>query len=682
MCKKLSLIVLVICGFIIIAFADAEATETLYRFEDQYLFPHGDDSNWVIVEYGSDQDTSYTPFSYLLNAGHSLIFNNVFISGWDWEPRWFHKWVLWRWNGFWYDYVEEGTNFIYPPVYIEGDPQVEYLYVLYYRGGDFEITLSDSIPNVSIGEDVVLTWICDSGVEQSVEVIIDLTRNDGQTWETIDTVAYDHDNSTYTWTTTAPPSDQCKFRLTAFDVAGNTDTAFSNTFNIYDITDADGDGVPDEWDNCPLVYNPEQEDYDIDSVGDSCDNCIYAYNPLQEDSDGNGIGDSCEFDCPNPTTWERIYNYTADGWSIEHTSDLGYIILGTTYTLNPGSPDFCLVKTNPCGNAVWVRTYGGTDDEFGHSVQQTFDHGYIIAGTTHSFGVGDGDFYLVKTDSLGDTLWTRTYGGSGYDGAESVIQTTDSGYIIAGYTYSFGAGAADVYLVRTNSLGESLWTRTYGGSSSDWAYSVIHTTDLGYIMAGVTYSFGAGYDDSYVVKADSLGNDTWIRTFGGSNHDRAHSIIQTSNSGYIIAGTTNSFGEGFNDFYVVRIDSLGDTLWTKTYGSYSGEGAHSVSQASDGGYVVAGSTSQFANDIYVVKIPPDSLMSCCNHDGIRGDADYDTAINVADLGYLVDFLFFDGPAPPCLDEGDCNGDGGVNVADLGYLVDYIFFGGDPPAPCP
>ena len=168
--------------------------------------------------------------------------------------------------------------------------------------------------------------------------------------------------------------------------------------------------------------------------------------------------------------------------------------------------------------AGWERTYGGSDDDEGYSVAQTSDGGYIVAGRTRSFGAGEYDVYLVKTDGLGDTIWTRTYGGGGEDLGYSVALTSDGGYIVAGYTGSFGAGG-DVYLVKTDAVGDTILTRTYGGSSDDWGYSVAQTSDGGYIVAGRTASFGAGGSDIYLIKTDSLGysNTKWYDISRGWN---------------------------------------------------------------------------------------------------------------------------------------------------------------------
>jgi len=262
----------------------------------------------------------------------------------------------------------------------------------------------------------------------------------------------------------------------------------------------------------------------------------------------------------------------------------------------------------PSPDTLWTRTYGGSSDDGAYSVQQTTDGGYIVAGYTASFGAGNEDFYLAKTNSQGDTLWTRTYGGSDYDDASSVQQTADGGYVVAGSTYSFGAGSYDFYLVKTNGQGDTLWTRTYGGSDLDVAYSVQQTANGGYIVAGETRSFGARDADLYLVKTDSQGDTVWTRTYGGSSEDWANSVDTTPDGGYIVAGATESFGAGSYDFYLVKTNGQGDTLWTRTYGGSYVDGARSVQRTADGGYIVAGGTESFGAglvDFYLVKTGPE-----------------------------------------------------------------------------
>jgi len=236
------------------------------------------------------------------------------------------------------------------------------------------------------------------------------------------------------------------------------------------------------------------------------------------------------------------------------------------------------------------------------SVQQTVDGGYIVAGTTYSFGVA-WDFWLVKTDSNGSQQWNKTYGGANWDAASSVHQT-DDGYIVAGTTYSIGAGGADFWLVKTDSAGNQQWNKTFGGTNDDMASSVQQTSDGGYIVAGTTYSSGASGWDFWLVKTDSAGNQQWNKTYGGTSTDQAWSVQQTSDGGYIAAGSTASFGAGFWDFWLLKTDSAGIQQWNKTYGRTGDDEAYSVQQTSDGGYIAAGRTNSSGAgllDFWLVK---------------------------------------------------------------------------------
>jgi hypothetical protein len=311
-------------------------------------------------------------------------------------------------------------------------------------------------------------------------------------------------------------------------------------------------------------------------------------------------------DANGDTLWTRTFGGTAwdDGRSVQQTADGGYIVAGTTWSYGAGSCDVYLVRTDARGDTLWTKVFGGTGRDYGYSVQQTADDGFIIAGTTHSYGAGVEDVYLVKTDPDGDTLWTRTYGGSGHDEGWSVIQTADSGYIIAGYTKSFGAGWRDVYLIKTDALGDTQWTRSFGGTGNEVGCSVQQTTDSGYVIAGATESFGAGHADIYLIRTNVGGDTLWTKTFGGASTDSGFSVGQTTDSGYIIAGRTNSFGVGGGDAYLIKTDADGDTLWTKSFGGTGNEAGCSVQQTKDDGYIIVGRTSSFgagSNDVYLIK---------------------------------------------------------------------------------
>ena len=207
---------------------------------------------------------------------------------------------------------------------------------------------------------------------------------------------------------------------------------------------------------------------------------------------------------------------------------------------------------------AWNKTFGGTNYEVAYSVQQTSDGGYILAGPkcTLPYGVGS-DGWLVKTDTNGNKQWDKTFGGTGDDLAMSVQQTSDGGYILAGYTDSYGVGYWHFWLVKINSNGNEQWSRTFGGT---FAFSVQETADGGYILAGCTYSYSTGSYDFGLVKTDANGNEQWNKTFGGSKEDEAKSVQQTLDGGYILAGYTKSYGAGNSDFWLIKVKGEKPTI--------------------------------------------------------------------------------------------------------------------------
>ena len=308
------------------------------------------------------------------------------------------------------------------------------------------------------------------------------------------------------------------------------------------------------------------------------------------------------------TLWTRTYGGTGDdfGASVQQTSDGGFIIAGSATSLGAGGRDVYLIRTDQNGDTIWTKTYGGTEDDYGNSVQQTIDGGFIITGSTESFGPYPIKLYLLRTDSNGDTIWTKTYARAVISEGRSVKQITDRGYIIAGYDYGNDSTGSQVYILKTDTAGDTIWTKTYGGTDSDEGYSVQQTTDEGFIITGYTASFGAGATDVYLIKTNSKRDTLWTKTYGGTNYDYGRSVQQTSDGGFIIAGDTKSFGVGQFDFYLIRTDSNGDTLWTKTYVGTAFDQGYSVNQTSDNGFIIAGATdsSNMFSYVYLIRTNP------------------------------------------------------------------------------
>jgi hypothetical protein len=308
------------------------------------------------------------------------------------------------------------------------------------------------------------------------------------------------------------------------------------------------------------------------------------------------------------TTFQRVYGGAAmdNGNSVRKTTDNGFIIAGTTTSFGAGGRDVLVIKTNANGDTTWTKTFGGaTDNEYGFCAQQTTDGGYIVSGVASSFADVAGDMYLIKLTAAGDTIWTRTYGGIGYEWGAFVQQTTDGGYIVVGQTPAFGAGGFDAYLVKLNAAGDISWTKTYGGTGLEIGSAVQQTSDGGYILTGQIGSYGAGFGDFYLLKTDASGNVVWTKAYGVNGEEAGVSVKQTTDGGYIIGGTSESTGPLGKDMCLIKTNAVGDTLWAKIYGGSLIDECNEVIQTADGGYIMCGHSFSFSvagdYDVYVVK---------------------------------------------------------------------------------
>ncbi|MDD5528782.1 MAG: T9SS type A sorting domain-containing protein [bacterium] len=349
------------------------------------------------------------------------------------------------------------------------------------------------------------------------------------------------------------------------------------------------------------------------------------------------------------STWTKTFGGTGydEGNSVRQTSDSGFIIAGNTNSFGTGQRDIYLIKTNSTGDTLWTNFFHAAVAAISNSIQQTQDGGYIIAGTNYSPSTQENACF-IKTDSAGDTLWTRTFGGPRLDWGISAQQTKDGGYIFLEETYTDTAiwfyliktdpsgDAIDtllnecrkeaysvqqtqdsgyiitgclryfqMYLIKTTSSGNILWTKTFGGDSS-YSYlgnSVQQTEDGGFIIAGIKQS-SENYCDGYLLKTNPTGDSLWTKIFDRDTSDHINSVRQTKDGGYIISGYTASPGIGNYDVYLIKTNSNGDTVWTKTFGGPADDKSYSVELTNDSGFIVVGYTKSFGaggTDVYLIK---------------------------------------------------------------------------------
>jgi len=288
-------------------------------------------------------------------------------------------------------------------------------------------------------------------------------------------------------------------------------------------------------------------------------------------------------------TWETSFGRSCNdsGRSVQQTDDGGYIIAGGTYDCEDDHYDVYLAKTDKTGELLWTRIFGGPASDSAWSVVQADDGGYVMAGYTYSYGAGGTDILVIKTDKDGNELWSKTFGGTGNEHGYSILKSGDGGYVIAGNTSSIGSGLDDVYLIKTDGEGNELWSKTFGGIYNDWANEVRTTIDGGYVITGRTGSFGADSWDAYLIKTDGEGNELWSNNIGEDISDECgYSIQPLDDGGYIIVGERTYFV--FPDILLIKTDDSGNKLWSRTFGGSDSEIGYSVKAAPEGGYVFTG----------------------------------------------------------------------------------------------
>lgn len=343
--------------------------------------------------------------------------------------------------------------------------------------------------------------------------------------------------------------------------------------------------------------------------------------------------------------WDITFGgmHSDTGECVFQTNDGGFLVLGNTQSYGSGGYDIWLIKTDETGNKIWDKIIGGKNFDTGRFAQQTSDNGFVIVGNTNSYGnVDREDVWLVKTDENGNEQWNKTYGGIYTDNAFSVDQTTDSGYVIIGQTWSWSNDheIADAWLIRTDSNGNEIWNKTYGGDAGEGGFSGQQTNDLGFIMVGSTSSYADEHIDVWLVKTNGNGDELWNKTFSITENDVGWSVQQTEDNGYIITGFTAESTSIYGDVILIKTDESGKKQWIKTYGGDKGETGYFVSQTSDGGFIVTGQTytygsSKYDADLWLLKTDENGKLKWDrNYGGEQLDIGH-CVRQTSDGGYIV-----------------------------------------------
>ncbi len=329
--------------------------------------------------------------------------------------------------------------------------------------------------------------------------------------------------------------------------------------------------------------------------------------------------------------WSRTFGGPGDdrAYGLVETADSGFALIGHTDKGGSQGKDIWLLRVNQSGDSLWSEHYGSAGDDHGYDLALDTDEGFVLTGFSSGMG---GDLVIIKTDPNGNAVWTKTYGGAGLDIGNSVRVVGQQGYIIAGMTTSFGSGDPDLYLVRVDVSGDSLWTRAIGGLGQEYGQSLVVTADSGFAIAGYINNYDIQKNDVYLVRTDSLGNLQWHYSYGGTGEDQGYGLVAVSTGGFAISGYTTSYGNEAGDMLLLTTDPNGIEEWTRTYGGSIGDKGLSIAPTRDKGYIMAGYKWGFHTyDCYLVKT--DSAGTTCSAQAciLPGDANQDGVANHIDL---------------------------------------------------
>ncbi|MHA2210163.1 MAG: hypothetical protein ACXABV_13445 [Candidatus Thorarchaeota archaeon] len=278
----------------------------------------------------------------------------------------------------------------------------------------------------------------------------------------------------------------------------------------------------------------------------------------------------------------------------------------------PPGANVYLARTDASGNVQWNHAYGGLDVDVGYSVIETFDGGFVVAGSTNSYGSGNTSMWLIRTNSTGHPIWDNSYGGTKRDECYDLAECDDGGFIIAGETFSYGVGENDVILVRTDIFGNVTWLKTFGGAGEDRATSIVKCGAREYVISATTNSFGAGSYDMWLIRIDSLGELIWEKTFGGPLVDEANSVTLCEDGGFLLVGMTQRPIADPGSVWIVRTDSGGNHIWNRTYFTAGLEYGWSAVECPDGGFAVVGTIDYPREsdlpDILFMRFDADGLL--------------------------------------------------------------------------
>lgn len=339
----------------------------------------------------------------------------------------------------------------------------------------------------------------------------------------------------------------------------------------------------------------------------------------------------------NYTYGNMPYNY---GRRIIETNDKGFMILGNVSSVE-GNSNIALIRIDSTGVIIFQKTLGDQSLYWANDFIPTSDKGYLIAGITHKNPEKGYDMLLIKTDSNANIIWEKSFGGEGWDIANAVKETKDNAYLVAGQTYSYGAANENMYVIKTNTDGDTIWTKTFGGDSIDYATSLEIMYDSTYLIAGATNSFGFGNFDGFVLNLEKNGDTIWTMVYGEDKEDIIYSIKQTPDSGYVFVGSTMSYDAVEHESWLMRYDKNGNYVWKLPEFWTIGPGddvSYHVNIDDSARYLITGFTTGAGNggrELHITVMGDYVDYKCSLSAGYTGDDVGYYASQTSDGGYVI-----------------------------------------------
>ena len=331
----------------------------------------------------------------------------------------------------------------------------------------------------------------------------------------------------------------------------------------------------------------------------------------------------------------KVYGGGMDDEAFRFTTcDAGFFITGSTWSYSQGNDDYLMLMADTLGNILWSEALGDTGGELGFAILSKGQN-FLLAGGSTSYGVGDWDVFLAEVDNQGTFQWVKTYGGSRADGATFINELSDGGYLLGGGTTSWGEGGKEILIMKLDANLDVEWARAIGGAGDEGVISGVGVSD-GYVLSGLSSSWGAGFDDMILIKLDSNGDLSWAKAYGGAWDDTAYTVIPVGDS-LLVAGVSSSLGSGNLDIVLMKLSASGEVIWAKAYGGPEFDKVFSCKPTSDGGYLMAGATESFwgqDDDLLLIKVDHNGEVEWVR--GLGGDdSDFGMDVLETDNGYAV-----------------------------------------------